>query len=472
MTDGLRRGFVLLSLGQAVFLVSGYATHIILARGLGPADYGSYGVTLSILSTVGLVLSAGVPEAIAKFASERPTEANGIFARGIAIQLRFSLLLALAYAAASPLIGIALHDRELTPALLGSALAVPSAALYAVLVGALNGQRRFAAQALTIGGYGALRALLVIAFAQHFKLAGAVAGFVLAPLLVVSLVVPGVLRGRTTSNLESRELWHFARPIIGFTVALALLMSLDLFVVKGSVRDADMVGYYAAATTVAKLPYFVFSALGVALLPIVSAASAENRERMLVVVRNAIRLVFAVALGVAAVAAPLSQAVLHTLYGVRYTVAALPLGLLVIAMTLFTLTFIVAYALNGLGHPGLAMRLTVLGLGVEVLLALVTTPRFGPAGAAASSCIASLLILVALMLYARPYLGVVLSLKSLLRLTLACALTIAAGVALPHSVPLHLLMSVPLAVGFVGLLVLLREFTLSELMAFVQRRPA
>lgn len=472
MTAGLRRGFVLLTLGQAVFLASGYATHIVLARGLGPAEYGSYGVTLSILSTVGLVLSAGMPEAIAKFAAERPAEADGIFARGIGIQLRFSVLLAAAYALASPLIGIALNDRELTPALLGSALAVPSAALYAVLVGALNGQQRFAAQAFTIGGYGALRAVMVIGFAQHFKIAGAVAGFVLAPLVIVALVVPGIVRRRAPISLESRELWRFARPVIGFTVALALLMSLDLFVVKASVRDPDVVGYYAAATTVAKLPYFVFSALGVALLPIVSSASAQDRASMLVVVRNAIRLVFAVAIGVAAVAAPLSQAVLHTLYGQRYTVAALPLGLLVIAMTLFTLTFIVAYTLNGLGQPRLAMRLTVAGLALEVLLALIATPRFGPAGAAASSCVASLLILTALLLYARPYLGVTLPLKSLLRLTLASALTTAAGLALPHTLPVHLLLSVPLGLGFVGVLVLLRELTIPELVGFVQRKRA
>jgi O-antigen/teichoic acid export membrane protein len=472
MIAGLRRGFILLTLGQVVFLAAGYATHIILARGLGPAEYGSYGVTLSILSTVALVLTAGMPEAIAKFAAERPAEANGIFARGIGIQLRFSLLLAVAYALVSPLIGLLLHDHSLTPALAASALAVPPVALYSVLTGALNGQRRFAAQALTIGGYGSLRAVLVIGLAQHYKIAGAVTGFVVAPLVVVSLALPGILRRRTPSSLESVELWRFARPVIGFTVALALLMSLDLFIVKAIVRDPNLVGYYTAATTVAKLPYFFFSAAGVALLPIVSAASVAEREETLVTVRNAIRLVFAVALGVAAVVAPLSQAVLHTLFGQRYTVAALPLGLLVIAMTLFTLTFTVAYALNGLGQPRLAMRLTVAGLGLEVLLALTATPLWGPTGAAASSCAASLAILVALVLYARPYLGLVLSPQSLMRIGLAFVATLTAGLLLPHASPLHLLLSVPLVFLFVGVLLATREFTPGQLASWTQRQRA
>jgi O-antigen/teichoic acid export membrane protein len=471
MTDGLRRGFVLLTCGQVVFLIAGYVVHIVLARGLGPAEYGSYGIMLSVLSTVALVLTSGIPEAIARFASERPAEANGIFAQGIGIQLRFSLVLCAAYALCSPLVGLALRDRALTPALAASALAVPPVALYAVVVGALNGQRRFAAQALTVGGYGALRASMVIGLAPHFKIAGAVAGFVLAPMVIVALALPGILRRRTASSLKSRELWVFARPVIGFTIALNLLMTLDLFVVKAVVRDADLVGYYAAATTVAKVPYFFFSALGTVLLPIISSAGEGNREHVLLLVRNAIRLIFAASLGVVAVVAPFSRAILHTLYGQRYGAAALPLGLLVLAMTLFTLTYTIAYALNGLGQPRLAMRLTVAGLLFEGVLAVVSTPLFGPVGAAGASCLASLVILACLLLYARPLLGVVLSLKSLLRVCLACAVTLALGLALPHVRPVHLLLSVPVALGYVATLFLSREFTLEELASWLRREP-
>lgn len=471
MTGGLRRGFVLLTCGQVVFLIAGYVVHIVLARGLGPAEYGSYGIMLSVLSTVALVLTSGMPEAIARFASERPAEANGIFAQGIGIQLRFSLLLCAAYALCSPLIGLALRDGALTPALAASALAVPPVALYAVVVGALNGQRRFAAQALTVGGYGALRASMVIALAPHFKIAGAVAGFVLAPTVIVALALPGILRRRTASRLASRELWVFARPVIGFTIALNLLMTLDLFVVKAVVRDAESVGYYAAATTVAKVPYFFFSALGTVLLPIVSSAGEDSREQVLHVVRNAIRLIFAVSLGVVAVVAPFSRSILHMLYGQRYGEAALPLGLLVLAMTLFTLTYTVAYALNGLGQPRPAMRLTAVGLVFEGVLAIVLTPVLGPVGAATASCFASLGILAGLLRYARPFLGTPLPLKSLLRVSLAFGVTGALGLALPHARPVHLLLSIPVALVYVATLLVSREFTLQELASWVRREP-
>lgn len=472
MNAGARRGFVLLTVGQVLFLISGYATHITLARGLGPAEYGTYGILLSILSTVALVLTTGMPEAIAKFAAERPTDAGAIFAQGIGIQFRFSLLLGLAYAVFSPLIALGLHDRSLTLQLATSALAIPPVALYAVVLGALNGERRFAAQALTVSGYGVLRAAMVIGLSPRLQIWGAVAGFVLAPLVVVALTLPGILRRRAASVLESRALWLFARPVIGFTIAMTFLMNVDLFIVKSVVRDLDVVGYYTAAATIAKVPYFFFSAVGVVLLPIISSAGAAKDVHVLADARNAIRLTFIAALGVAAIVIPLSRAVLRLLYGQRYDVAALPLALLVLSSTLFTLTFIIAYALNGLGKPGLAMRLTAAGVLLEVLLALVLTPRLGPIGAAASSCFAGATILGFLLYFAKPELGAVMSVRSLLRVGFAVGAVILLGLALPHERPLSLLWSAPLALGYAGLLLVTRELSLAEIKGWTAREAS
>ena len=258
--------------------------------------------------------------------------------------------------------------------------------------------------------------------------------------------------------------------MIGFTLALAFLMSLDLFVVKALVNDADRVGFYAAATTVAKVPYFFFSALGVVLLPIVSSAADDPGGSVFDAIRNAIRLTFAAALGVAAVAVPLAPAVLELLYGPRYTAAALPLSLLIVANTLFTLTFIVSYALNGLGKPALAMRLGVLGLVLMAVSCFLLTPAFGPAGAAGAACLASLSLLASLVHFAKPFLGAIFPLSSLLRVTLACIAISSVGFLLPHQHASSLLLSLPLALGYVTLLLVMREVSLSDLLSWLQRK--
>jgi stage V sporulation protein B len=464
---------VALTLAQASFIVTGYVTHLVLARVLGPAGYGTYGVTLSVLSTVALVLNGGIPEAIAKFASERPADAQAIFARGIAIQLRLSLWLAVAYAVLSPVIGFALKDDALTPVLAASALAVPPIALYSVVVGAFNGQRRFVAQALTVSGMGVLRAALVIGLGSKFRIGGAVAGFVLAPLIIVSMALPGILRSERRSTVGTRELWVFARPVIAFTIAHALLMGLDLFFVKAIVQNPDEIGYYAAAATIAKVPYFFFSTLGVVLLPIVSSAANDPSSQLMPTVRRAIRLISAVALGVCSVVAPLARPAMLILYGETYAAAALPLSLLVIAGTFFTLTSIVSYTVSGLGHPSIAMRLTVVGLALEVALAAIFTHPFGTVGAAGASVAVSLLLFVAIVHFGKPLLGTLFRVASLVRIGLALFLTTLAGYALPHTKPVHLLWSVPLAIGYLTGLLAMREFTVSDIRAGLRRdRPA
>lgn len=465
---GLRRGFLLLTVGQIIFVVAGYVTHISLARGLGAAEYGTYGVLLSVLSTVALVLTAGMPEAIAKFAAERPESAHPIFAQGIGIQLRFSLVLALGYALCSPLIARGLGAPELTGVLAVSALAIPPVALYAVVLGALNGEKRFMAQGVTVSGYGLLRCLLVIPLTLHFKALGAVAAFVIAPAVVILPTLPGYWRTRAESTLDSRALWSFARPVIGFTVALQLLMNLDLFVVKAAFGDTDAVGYYTAATTLAKVPYFFFSALGVVLLPIVSAAGNEGRDHVLEVVRKAVRLMFLGASSAAAIAVPFSRGALSLLFGRAYAAAAWPLALLLVSGTLFTLIFVVAYVLNGLGQPKIALRVTLVGLAIEIVLAPLLTRALGAPGAALASALASFIMLLALARAAKREIGALFQPKSVLAATAAFGITVGVGTLIPPQ-PVYLLLAVPLALGHGLLLLALRELSPTELRSWFGR---
>lgn len=52
---------------QAAFVASGYAIHIGLGRLLGPAEYGTYAVVISLMTMVNLILTTGIPQAVAKY---------------------------------------------------------------------------------------------------------------------------------------------------------------------------------------------------------------------------------------------------------------------------------------------------------------------------------------------------------------------------------------------------------------------
>ena len=146
-----------------------------------------------------------------------------------------------------------------------SALSIPAVALLAVAQGTFNGQRRFVAQALLVGGSAFVRSLIVVGLGYAFRLSGAVVGLVAAPLVSASIVLPILKPWASRGRSEGAELTSFARPVVVFTVVLAVLMNLDLFAVKILGLTPERLGHYTAAATVAKMPYLAFSALGVVL---------------------------------------------------------------------------------------------------------------------------------------------------------------------------------------------------------------
>ena len=64
--QNVTHGTIYLMFAQAVFVASGYAIHIGLARLLGPSDYGIYAVVISLMTMVNLILTTGIPQAVSK----------------------------------------------------------------------------------------------------------------------------------------------------------------------------------------------------------------------------------------------------------------------------------------------------------------------------------------------------------------------------------------------------------------------
>jgi O-antigen/teichoic acid export membrane protein len=471
---GVRSAFIALTSGQLVALIAAYATHITLARFLGPADYGNYGVLVNAVSTATTLLVAGLPEAIAKLASASPGSVRAIAQQGMRIQVKLAIALACIYAVAAPIVSRLLRDPELSPYLAASALAIPPVALMAVAQGILSGEHRFGAQALLVAGGAVARCAAVVVLALRFHMAGAVAGLVVAPVLVVALALPAIKPwGEKPDSSHNAELVRFAKPVVVFTVVLALLMNLDLFAVKAFAWTPERVGHYTAAATIGKVPYLMLSSLGVVLLPVLSAADARKEETR-ELVRSAFRALVLGSLLVVAALVPLSAPVLHLLYGEGYTWASVPLALLLASGTLFTLFFVLSYALYGVGRVRLPMQLTLAGLAVEgVLLALLIGPARAT-GAAAASCITACLLFGVALLAARKDLGSVLPLKTVLRAGVAFAVTLGLGTYLVGSSTSSSMIFYGPLLALVNLAMLLAtgETSLREISRLARRSPS
>lgn len=463
MSDSVRRGVVALTISQVVFLVSGFIVHFVLGRKLGPSEYGVYGILLTFISTVSLILTSGIPESVSKHVAQDQAQARGILRTGLVIQGVVAISLSGLLIILAPLISTILRDQQLSTYIKIAALSLPFVGAYAVLINLFNGLHDFRRQGALIGLYGVVRLVLILSLVGTYHLTGASVAFVIAPMTVLVAGFFVWTRLPAAPAFPYRRLLDFGFPVVAFTVIMTGLMNLDLLMLKSLGASGESVGLYTAAGTISRVPYFIFSAVGMVLLPVVSGAwSRDEKPKAVQLVADTSRRLFVLISAAAAVAAALAPQVLQILYSSVFSAAAVQLMLLLGSSVFFTLFFIVAYALNGAGRPRLAMAISAVGLLVHTPILWLAIRHGGSAGAAIATFASSLGLCLGILYAARRVLGRLIPVATFLRVALAAGLTVAVGVwirpTLIFTLPVGLLLVAIYAIA----LYCLREFRKSD----------
>ncbi len=280
MTDTALRlagGGLQVVLARAAFYALGYLATVALARGLGPVDYGAYGVVLSVLVWVEQVSRFTLAPAAAKLIPQVDDgDAVATAALGASLALFTALLGALWIVA--PLAGGAVNVREGPFLLRLAALDLPVFGAYVACQGICQGRRQFPSTARAEMVYSAAKLAGVLALlAAGLTVAGALVVNVLASVAGLAALAPRVLSrlGRWSGTALARLLPTAAR--LGFyMLALQTVAAIDLWSLTALTGPGEraVVGAYVAARTVALVPSLVLLALSEVLLPSLSGALA------------------------------------------------------------------------------------------------------------------------------------------------------------------------------------------------------
>jgi PAS domain-containing protein len=188
------RGIVSIAGAKLWFIVTGYAVQLVLPRLLGsPEAFGFYSTAMTDVSIVNNVLIAATVQTVSKKVSEDESRAGLALRQGLLLQAMWGGALGLALFLLAPFIaGTVKLNPTQAPLYRTAAVVVIAYALYAAIVGALNGRQRFAVQARLDMTFSTLRSGLILgAAALGFGALGAFAGFASAAALifVVAFVV-------------------------------------------------------------------------------------------------------------------------------------------------------------------------------------------------------------------------------------------------------------------------------------------
>lgn len=472
---GMGRGTLYLMIANGVFLVSGHIIHFGLGRYLGPEVYGLFGVVLYLMTTVNLLLTSGFPQSASKYIAEDNTRLGSIISHSIRIQAPLSLLIFAVYFGLAGVIANLLNDPALIPYIRISAFVIPAYAIFSIYsVGYLNGLRQFGMQAKALIGGSIAKIAGVIALVWvGLSVKGAILGYLLGAvvgLLLAWKYLRPIERG--SKDFEWAKLIKFGVPATLFAVTLLLLMSIDLFAVKAiTVGDTDA-GLYTSATTIARLPYFLFTGLALTLLPSISRSTSigdvkltsryisQSLKYMLMLLIPGILMISATSAGLVTLA-----------YSSRYIEAAEPLSVLVFGLGLIAVFNVLCNIVMGSGRPGVALGIALPLVLVDIVLNVTLIPPYGLLGAAIATTLTGFIGMIVAAAYVLWQFKTLVPPKSLLKICVASAVVYAIALNISLSPFLLPLLYIGLFTLYLGLLVVMKELKKEDAETFKRIIP-
>lgn len=383
------RGGLAVAFAKIYFILQGLVQQIALPRVLGLDGYGAWSTVNSIGSMVYNPVVTMSIQGVSRATTQASAEDQpAALRRTLRVHATFGVILAGTFY----LLSSAIADWAGAPHVSG-ALAILSVALllyaiYAPLIGALNGQKRFLFQAgfdvlaatLRTAGL-VLGAYLLVGSGRAVE--GAASGFVVAlsGLCLLSLFVVGVGR-QGPGGISVKQHLLFVLPVLLGQVLLNLLLQADLTLLRRFAAEAaqaqglaitaadPLVGAYRATQLFSFLPYQLLISVNFILFPMLASAVREaDRDAIARYVATGVRIALLVAGGMVSVTAGLSDRLLLLVFGARAAdLGGRSLELLSLGFGAFAIFGVLTTVLNSLRKERSSALVTAGAAGVVALL--------------------------------------------------------------------------------------------------------
>lgn len=375
---------------MACMSLCGYLNAVMLARGLGPAAFGIYGVVYSVLLASEQVLRFGIPQAMTRLIGRGLTkDPSRLESTGVWLVLIVNFVGFVGLWIAAPWLShwLNLENGELFIRI--AILDLPFFGIYRVLLHVMSGRRHFRASGIATCVYAIARAagIAVLLAMDTLTIEGALIANAAASVVGVLVLVPYVgFRSFRPTLSERGSIATTAVPITVGDVAIQSLLGIDLWLLSamGMTLAAGVRGEYVAALSLARGPNIAAHVLVTVLVPLISRAEAAgHHDAAQRLVTGTMRFLVTLVLPVCALMAANGADLLDLFFGEHYRAGAPGLAILAFAQGFgFTVLSSFQAIMIGIGLAGASARRTYVALAVAIVLNLALIPRLGPVGAA------------------------------------------------------------------------------------------
>ena len=482
MSNNLAKSTVWLIISELIFNLSGYIIHSFVGRILGPADYGRYGLVVTLTTMVIILIGNGIPTAMSKYISEffetNPRLVLVIKRKAIILQsLLIAIITGLFYLSA-PLISKILGDPSLTSLFKLSTLVIPSFAAASFYFSWFTGLHKFNTQSIQKTLRSIFKVVFIVGMAWIWRVPGSILGYAISAFAVFTVgfvldkakYTPELKKAAKTQNLslestfEYKKLLTYAWQIIVFFLAYELLISIDLYLVQGIMRNDYLTGIYNAALTVGRIPYYIFYALTIMLLPVISKSTAEeNHKQTNSIISQSLRLMVILLVPSVILMSEFSRPIIKIFYSYKYIDAALPMSILAYGVGFLTIFYVMSFVLNGAGKTKIPMWISIFGVILNTILNFILIKKYALTGSAVATTITSFVTMVAILYYVYRDFGILIKLRSFIQISAAGIIMYAASLFFSKGEFIFLLWSLILFALYLIILYSLGEITRDDI---------
>jgi O-antigen/teichoic acid export membrane protein len=430
------RGAIQLTSARFLFMGSGYVISVVLARGLGPAAFGIYGVVMSLLLWVEVASSLGLKGATAQLMPQHVHRPEDVERTACGLLLMVSLvLMSLCWALAGPIARI-LDIPGGTALIRIAVLDLPFNGVYLAYQGILLAHRRFAMLSLGMIVYAATKLTgMLLLLAWGLSLRGALFVNVIATVgVLVYLTIRRPMSGWAPVRALVGPMVRIGIAMGAYVMILQVLMSLDLWFLQGLWEGpAKTMGHYVAALNIARLPTVVPFALSGVLLASLSRALAQKNEALAQrYIQGAMRFAVVVLVPGCVLAVLYAEPIMALLYSSAYRAGGAYLRWQVIAFCCMAFLDLLLTALMATGRHYISASILFALIPVSVVANLLLIPPFGATGAAISLLLTFALGTSMAVVLAWRRFGTLVDLATVGRVTAASLCMALVGEILPH----------------------------------------
>ena len=325
-----------------------YIFHFYVGRTLGPEDYGTFGVLLSIVYIIVMPLMA-IQTTLSKYVAElnaknERSKLYYLFCKSLKKLGVFGLIVSVVFLVLSPLLSSFLKIEIISPLIiLGSSIAF--AFLVPVVRGFLQGLQRFKLLGLTFLIESLSKIFLGIPLVFFgFGINGAISGFALSfilPLFILFYFMKGGFFKEQGRKFNTSQVYRYSFPVLVMLVVLTGLYSWDVVLVK-RFFDPIVAGQYAALSLFGKIIFFGTLSISMVMFPKVLELNSENKGSLTLLFKSILIALF-LGLSASLLYFLIPKFIITMLFGEEFLVISNLLWTFGIVMTIFSICYLISF---------------------------------------------------------------------------------------------------------------------------------